>query len=134
MDLIEPIDVTIEQIDKVNTPYPSGPNGIPEIPNYTVRKTAITLPAQVVFGDRDQIPHPTPLGTDEKILGYMVLKYDDLNNSGITLKRGDKVIKMGQIETEVYLSHSQGDPAAHFSGIGGFTLVRMFFVDRNPIG
>ena len=50
------------------------------------------------------------------------------------LKRGDKIIKMGQINTELFILNEGGDPAAHFSGNNQFTLIRMFFSDRKPVG
>ena len=134
VQLIEPIDVIIERIDKINTTYSSGVSGRRYPQNYVARKTEVSLPAQVVFGDNEQIANHTQLGTDEKIRGYAVLRYEDTRNLSIELQRGDKIIKIGQINTELYLLHSQGDPAAHYSSIGGFTLFRMFFGDRNPIG
>ncbi len=132
-ELIEPIDVIIEQIDKAATPYSSGLAGRREHMGNVQRKTAITLPAQVAFGDVAMKTKFTQLGPDEQAKGYMVLRFIDLSNKGVTLKRGDKIIKLGQLDVEYFLLHSQGDPAAHFSSIG-FSLLRMFFGDRNPVG
>jgi hypothetical protein len=134
MDLIEPIDVTIQQIDKDSTPYPTGVSGRKYPVNNIGRKVEMILPAQVVHGDRDQRGNFTQLGADEERKGYILVRYEDLVNKGIQLKRGDKIIKIGQLSTELYLSHSTGDPAAHFTGIGGFTLVRYPFQDRDPVG
>jgi len=132
--LIEPIDIVIERIDHMETTYSTGPSGRRYPQNYVARKTEISLPAQVVFGDNEQVPNHTQLGTDEKIRGYCVLRYEDVNSKGIELVRGDKVIKVGLLNTDLYFLHSQGDPAAHYSSIGTFTLFRMFFGDRNPVG
>ena len=133
-NLIKPIDVVIERIDKVETTYSTGVSGRRYPQNYIARKTEINLPAQVVFGDNEQIANYTQLGTDEKVKGYMVLRYEDVNNKGIELQRGDKVIKLGQLNVELFLLHSKGDPAAHYPSLGGFTLFRMFFSDREPKG
>ena len=133
-DLIEEINVIIEQIDKTATPFPSGASGRKFPVNHVVRKSQITLPAQVVHGDRDQKGNFTQLGADEQRKGYILVRYEDLTNQGVELKRGDKIIKMGQFDVELFLTHSTGDPAAHFTGIGGFTLVRMPFQDRDPVG
>ena len=133
-DLIEPIDIIIQQIDKTTTPFPTGVTGRKFPINHIERKTDITIPAQVVHGDRDQKGNFTQLGTDEERKGYVLVRYKDLTSKGVVLKRGDKIIKMGQFDVELYLTHSTGDPAAHFTGIGGFTLVRMPFQDRDPVG
>jgi hypothetical protein len=137
-ELIESIDVEIEQIDKINTPYSDGVAGRRENYNHVVRKTKITLPAQVVFGktpsDEAITLFKSQLGPDEAIRGYMIMRFQDLADKGVALKRGDKIVKMGQLVVDLYVSHSTNDPAAHFSSIGGFTLLRVFFNDRNVVG
>lgn len=134
MDLIEPIAVEIEQIDKDATQYSTGPSGRREPVNQVKRKAKITMEAQVVFGDRDQRGIATNLGTDEQVKGYILVRYSDLQAQGVTLQRGDRIVKLGQLPQELYLMHSQGDPAAHFTGIAGFTLVKFHFMDRKPVG
>lgn len=134
VQLIQPIDIIIERIDKVETTYSNGVSGRRYPQNYIARKTEISLPAQVVFGDNEQIANYTQLGTDEKVKGYCVLRYEDVNSKSIELLRGDKIIKIGQLNTELFFLHSSGDPAAHYTSIGTFTLFRMFFGDRQPVG
>jgi len=133
-DLIESVPVEIEQIDKSATLFSSGVSGRSELLNNVVRKAKVTLPAQIVFGDSDQMSKFSRLGPDEQVKGYLVLRYIDLTNAGVVLARGDKIVKLGQLTTQLFLLHSSGDPAAHFSSIGGFTLFRMFFGDRTPVG
>ena len=130
--LIRPINVNIQQIDKTATPYSTGVSGRREHLGHVVRATTITIKSQVAFGDRDQVSKNTPIGIDEDIKGYLVLRFKDLTDAGVTLQRGDQITKIGQLITELFILHSNGDPAAHLSG--EFTLVRMFFGDRNPIG
>lgn len=132
-ELIEPVKVLIQPINKTATTYSSGVSGRREIQNYVARKSTVTLDAQVVFGDTNQRPNFTQLGVDEQVKGYLVLRYKDLQDAATTLQRGDKIIKLGQLDVEYFLLHSKGDPAAHFSSIGGFTLVRMFFADKEPV-
>lgn len=132
VDLIEPINVNIEQIDKDSTVFNDGLSGRNFPANTISRKSVITLEAQVVFGDRDQKGNITMLGADEQRKGYMVIRVSDLEDKKINLKRGDKITKIAQNETELYLTHSSGDPAAHINGV--FNLVRMFFEDRDPVG
>lgn len=132
VELIEPVDIIIEQIDKTNTPFPDGASGRKFPMNHVVRATPFIIEAQVVHGDFSQTQNHTQLGTDEQQKGYLVLRFEDLNNKGKTLQRGDKITKMGQLDVELYLSHSSGDPAAQIGG--SFQLVKMFFLDRNPVG
>lgn len=130
IELIEPIEVHIEQVDKTKTPYSDGITGRREIVNYVQRNQEIIIDAQVAFGDTDQKPNYTPMGVDEQAKGYMVLLYKDLTDKGVTLKRGDKITKIGQLDVEYYLLHGNGDPAAHVGG--QFKLVRLTFADRVP--
>ncbi len=133
-DLIEPIDVQIKQLDKTITPASSGVSGRREFMGSRVRFATVTLPAQIIHGNTFQRTEFSQLGPDEQAKGYLVLRFADLDAQGINLKRGDKIIKMGQLNVELFILHSSGDPAAHFSSIGGFTLLRVFFGDRNPVG
>ena len=131
-ELIEPVDVKIRQLNVGATQFSSGVSGRKEIINAPVMGPEISLPAQIVFAEPKQ--NFSQMGTDEQNTGYMVLRYVDVQSAGVTLKRGDKITKLGQLNTEYYFTHSQGDPAAHFTSIGGFTLFRMFFSDRAPVG
>lgn len=132
-ELIEPIEVKFEQIDKGSTPYSSGLSGRREIINHVERDVEKTIQAQVVFGNVDQKTVPQEIGADEQVKGYLVVRYQDMLNLGVDLERGDKITQLGQLEVEYFLLHSQGDPAAHFTSIGGFTLTRLFFSDRTPV-
>lgn len=136
-DLIEPIPVEIQPLDKANTPASTGVAGRREFSGTRKRKTTVILQAQVVFGDRDIKTKFTQLGPDEQIKGYILVRFKDLKDKGLVLKRGDKITKLGQLNVELFLTHGQGDPAAHFTSIGSggeFTLVRAPFGDRNPVG
>ena len=137
--LIEPMLVTIEQIDKsqaTGTPPVSGVSGRRWPQNHVPRKTEITLEAQVVFGDRDQKGNFTQMGTNEEQKGYILVRFQDLVDGNIELKRGDKITKLvakgRALETELFLQHSTGDLSAHVGG--EFGLTRITFMDRNPEG
>ena len=138
VDLIEPIDVVIEQIDKTATQFFDGLNGKREPANSIARKS-VTLPAQIAFGKTpsdDQVTFiRTMLGPDETLRGYMIIRKADLVEKGVSLKRGDKLVKVGDLVLEnIFLAHSTNDPSSHFSSIGGFSLLKVFFLDRNPVG
>lgn len=139
--LIEPMDVTIEQIDKASAPPPSDviPGGIDgrKWPiNYVPRKTEIILEAQVVFGNVDQDTGFSQMGASEEQKGYLVLRFQDLKDKNIKLNRGDKITKLktkkGTLDVEFFLLHSSGDMAAHIGG--SFALTRIEFQDRKPEG
>jgi len=133
VELIQAIKVKIEQIDKTATPFSGGVAGRREHMGNIQRKIEITLKAQVVFRDVSIDLNFSQLGASEKTKGYLVLRMKDLKPKGVTLARGDKIIKIGQLDVEYFLIHTTGDPAAHFIG-KDFTLVRMFFADRDPKG
>jgi len=134
VELIEPINVEIEQIDKDETPYSDGVSGRRENYGSVTRKPKVTIQAQVVFGNTEQQTKFSQLGPDEQAGGYILIRYEDMTNLGVVFKRGDKIVKLGQLERELFILHSSGDSAAHYNSIGGFTLVKLFFGDRNPVG
>ena len=132
--LIQPIPVEISQINKSRTISSGGVSGRHETFGNVQRDVKFIIQAQVAFGNVEQVTlFNSMLGASERAGGYLVLRFVDLKNLGKTLNRGDKILKIGDITCDYFLLHSKGDPAAHFSAIGGFTLFRMFFGDRNPI-
>lgn len=137
VDLIEPIDVTIQQLDKSETQIGSGIDGITHIQNAPVR-TSIVVSAQIAYVDALQKLDPTALGFDEEVAGYLVLRTKDLKTLTQEIRRGDKITTLGKVGSgneltvEYYLLHKIGDRASHFTAIGGFTLTRLFFADRVP--
>lgn len=134
-ELIEPILIEIEPLDKAATPASTGLSGRREFVGHRARKSTVTINAQVAFGNVSmKTEFNSQLGPDEQASGYCVLRFADMAAKNFKFKRGDKITKLGQLDVEYYVLHSDGDPAAHFSSIGGFTLVRMFFGDRNPVG
>lgn len=135
-ELIEPISITIKRINKTTTVYSDGVDGMSEDFGVVERFDDIVIQAQVSFDNTGQNPVYQSIGVDEQVKGYLVVLYKDLKNLGIEIKRGDKIVKMGlapnELNVEYYVLHSNGDPAAHFSAIEGFTLVRIPFGDKVP--
>ena len=132
--LIEPVTLVVETINKAKTPFSSGVMGRREIVNQ-VSRDQFTVEAQVVFGNQDQISQNTQLGSDEKAKGYAVFRRQDFKDMGRSIKRGDRIIKIADQDlTQIlYFVHSVGDLASHFSS-AGFSYVRIFFTDRDPVG
>lgn len=133
-NLIEPVDLVVESINKVQTPYSTGVSGKREIINHVVREQ-FTIPAQVVFSNLDQDLQNTQLGPSEKAKGYVILKRNDLSAQGKSINRGDRIVKIhGEpLKQILYFIHSVGDLSSHFSS-AGFVFVRIFFSDREPVG
>ena len=133
-DLIEPVDLVFESINKAQTPYSTGVSGKREIINHIVRDK-FTIPAQVVFGNLDQDLQTSQLGASEKAKGYVILRRGDLSAQGKQINRGDRIIQIhGEpLKQILYFMHSVGDLSSHFSDTG-FAFVRVFFSDRDPVG
>lgn len=138
-DLIEPVTVTVEPIDKAATPYSTGVSGRREIVNNVVR-TTFDIPAQVVFGNVDQDQKASQLGTDEESRGYLIVRPKDLKDRGVTIKRGDRITQFTSddgvvtvLPDPLYFQHSVNDLGAHFAN-SGFSFTRALFTDRNPLG
>lgn len=133
-DLIEPVALVVETINKVQTPYSTGVSGKREIINHVVRDQ-FTIPAQVVFANLDQDMQTSQLGASEKAKGYVILKRGDLKAQGKQINRGDRIVQIhGEpLKQLLYFIHSVGDLSSHFSDTG-FSFVRVFFSDREPVG
>lgn len=128
-ELIEPVKITIQRIDENKTQYSGGISGRREIINHVERLSDVVLDAQVVFLDAKVKTDYSQAGANEMIQGYCVVRYKDLSDAGVQIKRGDKIVKVGQLDVEYYVTHTQGDAAAHFTS-KNFTLVRIPFSDR----
>ena len=133
-NLIEPVELEIESINKTQTPYSTGVSGKREIINHVVRNK-FTIAAQVVFANLDQDMQSTQLGASETAKGYVIVRRSDLTSLGKQINRGDRIIRIhGEpLKQLLYFIHSVGDPSSHFSDTG-FAFIRIFFSDREPVG
>jgi hypothetical protein len=125
-NLIHPVDVEIQQVDKPNTSYRSDAR---EPVRKLKRKATITLSAQVKWR-RSVDPRNTLEGVAEDSDGYLLFRYHDLADAGVTLKRGDKIIKIARLAYELFIT--QLIPAGHYPDQNGPSLLKAFFSDRNP--
>lgn len=133
-DLIEPVELVVESINKTQTPYSSGVSGRRETINHVVRDKFL-IPAQVVFANLDQDMQSTQLGASEKAKGYVIIRRKDLSAIGKQINRGDRIVQIhGEaLKQLLYFIHSVGDLSSQFSDTG-FAFVRLFFSDREPVG
>jgi phosphoribosylaminoimidazole (AIR) synthetase len=69
-------------------------------------------------------------GIESEAAGYVLFRYIDLSAAGVTLKQQDRIIKMGHIDTDVYIIGLK--PIGHYQDQNGASLVKAFFTDRAP--
>jgi len=139
--LQNPIDVTISRIDKNETIYdPITRENI----NIIRRRPPFNIKAQVVFrkvftkGSLDASDHDGLFGEGaggviDDSDGYVLLRTVDLAAQGLEFDdiiHGDSITKLGQLTTNYFVMGKR--PAAQYSDQGGFTLIAVFFEDRNP--
>jgi len=127
-DLIHPIPVEINQIDKDSTEWDDNAR---EAVRTIARPAVIKLSAQVSWSIKDD-PNPEKMGISEEARGYLLFLRKDLLNRSITISRGDKISKIGHDTVELYVLGLT--PAGHYPDQGGASLLQAYFGDRNPRG
>jgi len=125
-DLIHPIPVEIEQIDKGKTAYDDDAR---EAVRTIGRSVVQKLEAQVSWSVKDE-PIPGKQGISEEARGYLLFRRNDLIGKSIIINRGDKIIKIGHDDVELFILGRT--PAGHYPDQGGATLLQAYFGDRNP--
>lgn len=134
--LQNPVKVTISKIDKSSTKFDVRGR---ENRNVIKRSSSFDIPCQIVFKEMDNPEYESKMsvsdrgmktGPVEKSSGYIVVRYHDLDAQNFSIERGDKVTKLGQLDVEYYILGFR--PAGHYSDQDGFTLLKVFFQDRNP--
>lgn len=124
--LIHPILIQLAQIDRDSSIYDDSAR---EVIGNIATETVTTLQAQVSFKQIDK-PDPQYSGVREKSLGYLLFRFLDLGTASITLKRGDRIRKIGNRNVNYFLHYFQD--CGHYPDQGGATLVKAYFVDRHP--
>lgn len=125
-NLIHPIDVKIEQIDKASTFYDDDAREEIQIVG---RNPTITLKGQVKW-DFEVSLKPGKAGASEDASGYVLFRFLDLDDAGIEIKRGDRFVEFGGRPANVYVVRTQ--PTATYDDVNGATLLKAFFSDREP--
>jgi hypothetical protein len=116
----------IEQINRVSSIQD---DDYREPVQQAIRAPRKTAPGQVKWFSDDRA-RPTKAGSESESQGYVLFRYVDLNQLSIVLQQGDRIVKMGTIEVDVYVVELR--PEGHYPDLGGPGLVKAFFRDRHP--
>ena len=125
-NLLHPVPIIIQQLNKASTIQDDDFREPVQQALHNANKTA---PGQVKWISEKDL-EVSEAGTMEGADGYVLFRYVDLAARGITLQQNDRIIKMGTLDTDVYIVKLR--PEGHYPDIGGPTLVKAFFKDRQP--
>ena len=125
-NLIHPINIQIAQLDRDSTLYDG--NAREPIGNSQV-ESIITLPAQVKWNHEGK-PAPQFSGIREQDKCYLLFRWKDLNVAGVTLKRGDRIKKIGHRTVNLFITHFED--VGHYPDQDGASLMQAWCADRNP--
>lgn len=112
--LIDPSDIVIEQLDKGATIYDEDAR---EAVKQVRRATQVLLEAQV-SSTRDQrtaFKRGGQGGAQNEASGYLVFMRRDVEDAGVTLARGDRIISIADIPKDPVLFLTGKQNAGHLS-------------------
>ena len=125
--LLHPVPIVIQQMDQSTTMYD---DDYREPIQQSQRFANVTLPGQVKWTvGLDELKMERG-GVRLEAEGYVLFRYKDLKAKNITLKKDDRLITIGGVEVDVYITKIQ--PMGHYPSAAGPTLVRAWFNDRQP--
>lgn len=117
---------TIQPVDKASTPYDRDTRE----PLRTVARAAtVRIPAQNRVRALQE-PQYSPVGLDEDIEGWLVVREVDCLARSYTPKVGDRIVQFGRREVEFYVRMIQDE--GHYTDTNGVTLMRLYYEDRRP--
>jgi hypothetical protein len=125
-NLIHPIDVKIQQINIAATIYDEETR---EPIQKAARSATTTVKGQILWGKSENLKASAG-GSEEQADGYVLFRYKDLIAKSIVLQLNDRFIKMGHVDTDVYITSIQ--PLGHYPDQNGPALVKAYFQDRQP--
>jgi hypothetical protein len=126
-NLIHPVPVVIQRKDAAATVVD---DDFREPVQQAARKSNVTIPGQVKWYSDQDLQMISKGGPDEVSDGYVLFRYRDLEAANSPIARGDRFIKIGRIDVDVYVT--KVEPQAHWPDQGGATLVKAYFTDRQP--
>lgn len=97
------------------------------------KQKPIKLVAQIKIKDTDA-PVFASGNISEQSNGYLLFLTEDLKDAGVTLERGDNVVKIGEGDNEREVDYflTKFHWRGHYPAHGGPTLLKAFFQDRQP--
>jgi hypothetical protein len=125
-NLIHPVPITIQQLNKSATFMD---DDFREPVQRAAHTAEVIVPGQIKWGGKDSLVF-TRGGVQESSNGYVLFRYVDLVAAGITLKDNDRMVKLGNIECDVYIIRLE--PCGHYPDVGGASMVKAHFADRQP--
>lgn len=133
-NLIHPVPIVIEQIDKTRQEDNAGAGSwfdddFREPVQQAARAATVTVVGQPRWGDAQKLG-ASRSGPESEANGYVLFRYVDLEGKSIELQQNDRFLKIGKLNTNVYIVSLR--PEGHYDDIGGATLVKAFFKDRQP--
>jgi hypothetical protein len=87
----------------------------------------IILPGQVMWTGQGKLDE-TASGPTEQSDGYVIFKYVDLRMRSVELKREDRIIRLGFVVCDLYITGFQ--PIAHWPDLNGPGLLKAMFRDK----
>lgn len=124
--LLHSVVIEIQQIDRTGTFQDDDAREPVQIVKRNITKQ---LPGQVKWGSQYNL-EPTKVGPTENSDGYVLFRKVDLDSQSITLKSQDRIIKMGHVETDVYIVNFEW--IGHYTDQVGPTMLKAYFIDRQP--
>jgi len=97
--------------------------------NTVALESAFVIDAQVKWNVQlGEFGNPAVLqeGVDEREMGYLMLRVKDLKAQNKEVKRGDRIVLIGNRPVTFYVARI--DFGSHY--VGDFTLIKVTFVDR----
>lgn len=125
-NLIHPIPIVIQQLSKGSTMYDPD---FREPIQQSSRAATVTIKGQVKWVDAQMLV-VSEGGPREEASGYVTFRYRDLAAKSVVLQLNDKFLKIGNIEGEFFIVRIH--PQGHYTENGGATMLRAYFLDRQP--
>ncbi len=125
--LLHPVPVTLEQVDRSASFFDTAAR---EPIQGVVYKAPVILQGQVRWNAQADLKAMQSIGFAADSYGYVLFAYPELNAKAIELTIGDRLILVGFVVAQIYITKLE--PIAHYSAQGGPTLLKAWCNDRSP--
>jgi hypothetical protein len=122
--LLYPIICQIQPLDRTDTVYDEELREAVQSETYS---STINIPCQVMWINSSKMEQ-SDYGVTEESDGYLLLRYVDMNFRGFSIKREDRIIRIGFQPYDLYVVSLQ--PCAHYPDLNGPGMVKAFFRDK----